>query len=116
MTNTTKKHYSNYENITIKGNIGSDIVFKTKTKERAEFSVAVNSFNKITKTQKTKWFKIIAFDEIIISALKNNSDYKKGANVEIRGTIEADIYKDQVILKIIAKQLAFNVQIIEESA
>ena len=110
------KHQFNFEKIIIKGNIGSDISLKTKNKERVEFSVAVNKWNKITKDTKTKWFNIISFDDTVISAIKNNKDYKKGANVEIHGEVQAEIYKDKPILKIIAKQIAFNVQIIEKSA
>ena len=115
MTNT-KKHYFNFENIVIKGNIGSDVSLKTKTKERIEFSVAVNKLNKSSNTKTTKWFKIIAFNETIVSAIKNNSDYKKGANVEIHGEIQAEIYNNKPILKIIARQVALNIQTIEKPA
>lgn len=115
MTNT-KKHYFNFENIVIKGNIGSDVSLKTKTKERIEFSVAVNKLNKSSNTKTTKWFKIIAFNETIVSAIKNNSDYKKGANVEIHGEIQAEIYNNKPILKIIARQIALNIQTIEKPA
>jgi hypothetical protein len=115
MTNT-KKHYFNFENIIIKGNIGSDVFLKTKIRERVEFSVAVNKLNKLTNSQVTKWFKIIAFDETIVSAIKNNPDYKKGANVEIHGEISAEIYKNKPVLKIIARQVALNIQIIETNA
>ena len=115
MTNT-KKHYFNFENITIKGNIGSDILLKTKNKERVEFSVAVNKFNKETKDQTTKWFKIVAFKEDVVGAVKNNSGYKKGANVQVNGKILAEVYKGKPILKIVADQIALNIQVIETTA
>ena len=116
MTNNTKKHYFNFENIVIKGNIGSDITLKTKTKERIEFSVAVNRFNKQRGSQETKWFKIISFEDVVISAIKNNSDFKKGANVEIHGEVLAEIFKEKAILKIIARQVALNIPVIKTNA
>jgi single-stranded DNA-binding protein len=114
MTNT--KHYFNFENLIIKGNIGSDVLLKTKTKERIEFSVAVNKFNKVSGKTITKWFSVIVFDDKVISAIKNNSDYKKGANVEIHGEVVADVYRDKPILKLIARQIALNIQVIETNA
>jgi len=99
----------NFENITIKGNIGSDIFLKTKARERIEFCVAVNKFNKSTNAKTTKWFRIIAFDESVILEVKNNSQYKKGANVEISGEVMAEIYQDKPILKIIARKIAPNI-------
>ena len=60
--NNNQKQIFSYESTTIIGNIGSDIVLKTKNKERIEFSVAVNKLlNKQTKETKTKWFNIIVF-------------------------------------------------------
>ena len=115
MTNT-KKHYFNFENIVIKGNIGSDVLLKTKNKERVEFSVAVNKFNKATGQVNTKWFSVIAFDENVVSSLKNNPDYKKGANVEIHGEVLAEIYRNKPVLKLIARQVALNIQVIETNA
>jgi uncharacterized protein YjcR len=111
-TNTTK-HYFNFENIVIKGNIGSDISLKTKTKERVEFSVAVNKFNKQKGLSETKWFKIISFEDSVILAIKNNSDYKKGTNVEIHGEVLPAIFKEKAILKIVARQISFNIPAIE---
>jgi hypothetical protein len=113
MTNNTKKHCFNFENIIIKGNIGSDIILKTKTKERVEFSIAVNKFNKQRGTKETKWFKIISFEDVVISAIKNNSDFKKGANVEIHGEVLAEIFKQKAILKILARQIILNIPVIE---
>lgn len=115
MTNT-KKHNFNFENITIKGNIGSEISLKTKNKERVEFCVAVNKFGKAKDKKSTKWFKIVAFKEDVVEAIKNNSAYKKGANVEIHGEILAEIYNGKPILKIIARKIALNIQVIEKSA
>ena len=115
MTNT-KKHYFNFENIVIKGNVGSDVLLKTKTRERVEFSVAVNKFNKSTGKTTTKWFKVIGFNETVVSSLKNNPDFKKGANVEIHGEVIAEIYKDKPVLKLIARQVALNIQVIETNA
>jgi single-stranded DNA-binding protein len=102
------KHYFNFESITIKGNIGSDIILKTSTKERIEFLVAVNKYNKQTDTKTAKWFKVIVFYEEIISSIKDNKEYKKGSNVEIQGEIKAEIYKDKPLLKIIARKVSLN--------
>lgn len=47
----TNKHFYNYELLTIKGNIGSDITLKTKQKERLEFQVAINNTTRKPKPQ-----------------------------------------------------------------
>ena len=107
-SNSNKPHF-NFENIVIKGNIGSDVFLKTKARERIEFSLAVNKFNKSTKAKTTKWFKIVVFNDALISTIKNNADYKKGANVEIHGEILAEIYNNKPILKIIARKIALNI-------
>ncbi len=102
------KHFYNFESVTIKGNIGSDIYLKTKNKERIEFQVAVNKYDKRTNTATPKWFQVIAFGENLISTIKQNPQYKKGANVSIEGEIRADIHKEKVILKIIASKVSLN--------
>ena len=108
INNNNQKHFYNYENVIIKGNIGSDVYLKTKNKERIEFQVAVNKYDKRTNTTTPKWFQVIAFNETLISTIKQNPQYKKGVNVEIEGEIRADIYKDKVILKIIARKVSLN--------
>ncbi len=106
---TNNKHYFNFESITIKGNIGSDITLKTNTKERLEFLVAVNKYNKQTETKTAKWFKVIVFHDELIVTIKNNTQfYKKGSNVEIQGEIKAEIYKNKPLLKIIARKVSLN--------
>ncbi len=106
--NNNNKHFYNYENVIIKGNIGSDVYLKTKIKERIEFQVAVNKCDKRTNTTTPKWFQVIAFNENIISTIKQNPKYKKGTNVEIEGEIRADVYKNKPILKIIARKVSLN--------
>ena len=106
--NNNNKHFYNYENVIIKGNIGSDVYLKTKNKERIEFQVAVNKYDKRTNTTTPKWFQIIAFNETLISTIKQNPQYKKGTNVEIEGEIRADVYKNKPILKIIARKVSLN--------
>lgn len=113
----TDKHLYNFESITIKGNIGSDILLKTKSKERLEFFVAVNKFNKQTEEKTAKWFKVVVFDDELIVTIKNNTQfYKKGSNIKIRGEIQAEIYQDKPLLKIIARQVAPNTPPKEEQA
>lgn len=106
--NNNNKHFYNYENVIIKGNIGSDVYLKTKNKERIEFQVAVNKYDKRTNTTTPKWFQVIAFNENLISTIKQNPQYKKGTNVEIEGEIRADVYKNKPILKIIARKVSLN--------
>ena len=109
MSNNINKHIFNSESITIKGNIGSDILLKTKAKERLEFSVAVNKFNKETNKKTAKWFKIVVFDDELIVTIKNNTQfYKRGTNIKVRGEIQAETYKGKPLLKIIARQIALN--------
>lgn len=108
INNNNQKHFYNYENVTIKGNIGSDVHLKTKNKERIEFQVAVNKYDKRTNTTNPKWFQVIAFNENLISTIKQNPQYKKGTNVEIEGEIRADVYKNKPILKIIARKVSLN--------
>ena len=111
------KHLYNFESITIKGNIGSDIHLKTKSKERLEFFVAVNKFNKQTEKKTAKWFKVVVFDDELIVTIKNNTQfYKKGVNIKVRCEIQAEIYKDKPLLKIIARQVAPNISPREEQA
>ena len=106
--NNNNKHFYNYENVIIKGNIGSDVYLKTKNKERIEFQVAVNKYDKRTNTTTPKWFQVIAFNENLISTIKQNPQYKKGTNVEVEGEIRADVYKNKPILKIIARKVSLN--------
>ena len=104
-----QKQYFNYESTTIIGNIGSDILLKTKNKERLEFSVAVNKFNKQTKETTAKWFKIIVFeDELIVNIKTSPIFYKKGTNIKVRGEIQATIHNNKPIFQIIAKQISLN--------
>ena len=77
--NINNKHFYNFESVTIKGNIGSDVYLKTKNKERIEFQVAVNKYDKRTNTATPKWFQVIAFGENLISTIKQNPQYKMGS-------------------------------------
>jgi single-stranded DNA-binding protein len=107
----TNKHFYNYELLTIKGNIGSDITLKTKQKERLEFQVAVNKYDKKTKTKtKTaKWFKVVVFNDEILTAIKSCPMlYKRGTNVAIEGEITAEVYNGKSTLKIIARKVSLN--------
>ena len=106
---TNNKHFYNYENVIIKGNIGSDITLKTKTNERLEFQVAVNKYNKKTKLKTAKWFKVIVFNDELIVTIKNNTQfYKRGTNVAIEGEIISEVYNNKPILKIIARKVSLN--------
>ena len=112
---SNQPHTFNFESITIKGNIGSDILLKTKAKERLEFFVAVNKFNKETNKKTAKWFKVVVFDEEILTAIKSCPMlYKRGTNIKVRGEIQAETYKDKTTLKIIARQIALNIPPREE--
>ena len=128
----TNKHFYNYELITIKGNIGSDITLKTKQKERLEFQVAVNKYDKKNNITTAKWFKVVVFNQKLVEEIKNNTQtYKKGVNIEIQGEtagwlsptkgsraklenkelaseIVAENYKGKPVLKIIARKVALN--------
>jgi single-stranded DNA-binding protein len=107
----TNKHFYNYELITIKGNIGSDITLKTKQKERLEFQVAVNKYDKKTKITTAKWFKVVVFNQNIVDEIKNNTQtFKKGVNIEIQGEVVAENYKNKPILKIIARKVLLNIK------
>ncbi len=107
---SNQKHTFNFESITIKGNIGSDILLKTKAKERLEFFVAVNKYNKETQKKTAKWFKVVVFDDELIVTIKNNTQfYKRGTNIKVRGEIQAETYKDKTTLKIIARQIGLNI-------
>jgi single-stranded DNA-binding protein len=105
----TNKHFYNYELLTIKGNIGTDITLKTKQKERLEFQVAVNKYDKKTKTTTAKWFKVVVFNDEILTAIKSCPMlYKRGTNVAIEGEITAEVYNGKSSLKIIARKVSLN--------
>ena len=105
-----KKHLYNFEYLTVIGNIGSDIKTKTKNKERLEFSVAVN------KTNLTKWFNIVVFNPEIISQIKQDKNFTKGANIRVHGEVSAELYNDKPYLKILAHTVSLNSETFKESA